>query len=211
MLADVRRIVGFPNSQQLIANSPLIANSLPNGYSSPRMDDLMQRRIGRRWMFLSAAVVLTVVVLDQLTKVLAIATLRYAEPRSYLGGLLTLLYAENRGAFLGLGDSWPAHVRWVVLSLAVGVMLIALVVWVVKNHSAASPEMLLWAMLIGGGFGNLIDRVRVGYVVDFLHMRAGPLQTGVFNVADIAITGAVIALFLMAFRRKPAETPDVTP
>ncbi len=169
------------------------------------MDDLMQRRSGRRWMFLSVAVVITIIVLDQLTKFLAIATLRYAEPRSYLGGLLTLLYAENRGAFLGLGDRWPSYVRWIVLSLAVGIMLIALVVWVIRNHSSGSPEMLLWAMLIGGGFGNLIDRVRAGYVVDFLHMRAGPLQTGVFNVADIAITGSVIALFLMAFRKKPAE------
>jgi signal peptidase II len=175
------------------------------------MDEERMRRAGRRWIVLSVALVVTVVVLDQLTKILAIATLRYSEPRSYAGGLLTLLYAENRGAFLGLGDGWPAKVRWIVLSVAVAVMLVSLIVWVVKNHSAASPEILLWAMLIGGGFGNLIDRVRVGYVVDFLHMRAGPLQTGVFNVADIAITGAVIALFLMAFRKKPSEPAPASP
>lgn len=158
----------------------------------------------RRWIILSVAIVVVVIVTDQLTKLLAIATLRYGEPRSYMGGLLTLLYAENRGAFLGLGNDWPPYIRMVVLSAAVGVMLIALVIWVARNHSGASPEIVLWAMLIGGGFGNLIDRIRNGYVVDFLHMKAGPLQTGVFNVADIAITGAVIALFLLAFRPKPA-------
>jgi signal peptidase II len=158
----------------------------------------------RRWVILSISVAIVVIVADQLTKLLAIATLQYAPPRSYMGGLLTLLYAENRGAFLGLGNDWPPYVRMVVLSAAVAVMLIALVVWVVRNHSSASPEIMLWSLLIGGGFGNLIDRIRQGYVVDFLHMKVGPLQTGVFNVADIAITGAVIALFLLAFRPKPA-------
>ena len=161
----------------------------------------------RRWIVLSVAVGIVVIVADQLTKILAVATLRYAQPQSYMGGLLTLLYAENRGAFLGLGNDWPAHVRWIVLSAAVAAMLIGLVVWVARHHSKASPEIVLWAMLIGGGFGNLIDRMRAGYVVDFLHMKLGPLQTGVFNVADIAITGAVIALFLMAFRPKRENPP----
>jgi signal peptidase II len=136
---------------------------------------------------------------DRGTKMLASEHLAGAPARSYLGGTVRILYAENTGAFLSLGAGAPEWLRRDVLSVFIGLSLLAIGVlaWRQRAHALASIGLgLVWA----GGLSNLFDRLRVGHVVDFVMLSAGPLRTGVFNVADVAITAGVL---MVLFARKP--------
>jgi signal peptidase II len=136
---------------------------------------------------------------DRGTKMLASTHLAGTPARSYLGGSVRILYAENQGAFLSLGADAPEWLRRDVLSVFIGLSLlgIGILAWRQRAHPLAGVGLgLVWA----GGLSNLADRLLAGHVVDFVMLSAGPLRTGVFNVADVAITGGV-ALVLLA--RKP--------
>ena len=137
-----------------------------------------------------------VVVLDQWTKVLVRE--HVGVPRTYANGLLTLLRTENTGAFLSLGADLPDSVRTLFFGGFVAVMLVLFTIAVVRGSIHKIGDTVASAMIIGGGFGNLIDRLlRTGHVTDFLYLQVGPLHTGVFNVADMAITAGVVWLIVM--------------
>ena len=151
-----------------------------------------------------AVVASVVVVLDQWTKVLVRE--HVGAPRTYAHGFFTLLRTENSGAFLSLGANLPDWVRTLFFGGFVGVMLVLFTIAVVRGSIAKLGDTVAAAMIIGGGFGNLIDRLmRAGRVTDFLYLEAGPLHTGVFNVADMAITFGVIWLIFMMRSKESAE------
>jgi signal peptidase II len=154
-------------------------------------------RLGR--FLLSATLVLLCVAADRVTKDLAQHTLSQTEPRSLLGGILILTYAENEGAFLGLGANLPAPARFALSVLANGAMIAWGLVTIVRTDDIGIARPISVALLLGGGIGNLIDRLQQGGAVsDFMVLRLGPLQTGVFNVADVAITGGALAIAALA-------------
>ena len=139
---------------------------------------------------------MVVVVLDQWTKVLVRE--HVGAPRTYANGLVTLLRTENTGAFLSIGADLPDSVRTLVFGGFVAVMLVVFTIAVIRGSIWRRGDTVAAAMVIGGGFGNLLDRIlRTGHVTDFLYLEAGPLHTGVFNVADMAITFGVVWLILM--------------
>jgi len=156
-------------------------------------------------------VVAAIIVLDQVTKILAREHL--AAPRRLLGGLVTLIQTENAGAFLSLGANAPPFVRTIVFGVFVAVTLAA-AGYALATGRVRRSEAYAVALVVAGGIGNLIDRVmREGRVTDFLYMEAGPLHTGVFNVADMAITLGVIWLFVASLkpRRGSAGGPPAGP
>jgi len=154
---------------------------------------------------LLAPLILTVIVLDQWTKHLVRLSLH--APRIYFGGLVTLVFTQNEGAFLSLGSSLSPAVRTAIFTGAVGVAVcIAFVMLITKRVSGI--DAIAVALIAAGGVGNLIDRLtRHGRVTDFIYMQAGPLHTGVFNVADMAITGGVIWLLVSSFVPKTKNPP----
>jgi len=157
----------------------------------------------RRRLILLAIIALTIA-LDQGAKVLARRTLMNAYPIHR--GILTLLHTENQGAFLSLGADLPPNVRHLIFDGLVSIGLIAAAFVLFTGRMQPGPDDIAIAFIIGGGVGNLIDRFRLGgRVTDFIYLAAGPLHTGVFNVADMAITGGVLWLALSwMFRKKPA-------
>jgi signal peptidase II len=155
-----------------------------------------------------AVIILVTIAIDQQTKMMARASLKNAFPRHY-AGVLTLVYTENPGAFLSLGENLPANVRHLVFDglVSIGLLVAAFVLF--TGRMQPGPDDVAIAFIIGGGVGNLIDRLRLGgRVTDFLFLAAGPVHTGVFNVADMAITGGVLWLALSwlitSLRRKSA-------
>jgi signal peptidase II len=153
-------------------------------------------------------IVAVTIVVDQLTKLWAIAHLAGAPARPYLGGLLTLVYAENSGAFLSLGANLPPSVRTAIFSVGVGLLLCIALYSIFSGRVSDRSEVLAIAIAAGGGLGNLFDRLfRGGHVVDFLYMSAGPLHTGVFNVADLAINVGLIVLVIASLRKRDQATP----
>ena len=138
------------------------------------------------------ATIVFILIADQTTKQLARIEIAPRSPRHY--GILTLVYAENRGAFLSLGTNFPESVRRVVFEILVTIGLV-MAAFVLFRRKLKHGDDVALAMIIAGGVGNLICRLRfVGRVTDFLYLAAGPLHTGVFNVGDMAITLGVIWL-----------------
>ena len=159
---------------------------------------------------ISAAVVIIagLIVFDQWTK--SIARARWSMPQQLFGGYLTLMHTENSGAFLSLGANLPPMARTLIFSGFVTLILAALIVSVVKGNVRRRSDVIASLLIIGGGIGNLIDRIaRDGRVTDFIYLEAGPLHTGIFNVADIAITLGVVWLFVSSL--VPRKAQDATP
>jgi signal peptidase II len=151
--------------------------------------------------------IVVLVAADQWTKQFARQYLSLHH-RDYAGGLLSLMYAENEGAFLSMGSTLPPAVRTAVFSLGV-LIAVGIALFVVFTGRVHGFDAVAVAMIGGGGIGNLIDRLtRGGRVTDFLFMELGPLHTGVFNVADMAITGGVIWLLVTSFLpKKDRDSP----
>ena len=154
---------------------------------------------------LVVTIISTCIAFDQMTKWLA---KRYLAPDgffSFAGDTFRLHYAENTGAFLSLGSGLPDPWRHVVFTVLVGVFLLALLAYLCFSRSLPWRYAACLALVCGGGASNLIDRIAYGgRVVDFLNLGVGPLRTGIFNVADMAITGGAILLLVDSFRKKPA-------
>lgn len=154
----------------------------------------------RRWL-LMVALVITTIACDQTTKRFASESFTQAVPYPLVDGTIELLYSENRGAFLGIGAELEPVTRFWLFTVGVTILLL---VFAVKLYCARSAlELTGWSFVIGGGLGNLIDRVQHGMVIDFLRIGFGDLRTGIFNLADAAIVGGLVLLFLSALAHRP--------
>lgn len=146
---------------------------------------------------------------DQYTKKIAVDKLKFEPPVTYLNNTLRMEYAENTGAFLSVGSQLSKPVRFFLLVIANAAFLIIVSGMLIFRWQMPLVQFIALSMLLAGGIGNLIDRVfRDGIVVDFLNVGYGPLRTGIFNVADMAITGGallMLASWLLTKETKPQE------
>jgi signal peptidase II len=150
---------------------------------------------------LVAGVLLWSVGCDQVAKTLARASLAASPPVSLLDDCIRFELAQNRGAFLSLGEGLPGLARYLLFVVVVGGALALTLVFTLRLRGANPVQLVALSLLTGGGIGNLIDRlIHDGAVVDFVSVGIGPLRTGIFNVADAAITLGVL-LLLIPWRR----------
>lgn len=157
-----------------------------------------------RKVALFAAVFVACVGCDQATKTVAESTLSGSPSISFLGDFIRFELASNPGAFLSLGAELPESVRRLIFQAVVPLTLVALCV--LAGHSGAS--VLALGLIAGGGLGNWIDRIaHSGAVTDFVSLGAGPLRTGIFNLADVFIVAGV-ALTFFGMERKKTETEE---
>jgi signal peptidase II len=149
---------------------------------------------------------------DQITKSLATHHLEGRGAASVLHDTLRLQYVRNPGAFLSLGASAPAPWRKAVFTVAAGIAIAALLVYGLLASSRGPSRVLALALICGGGIGNLIDRIRFeGYVVDFLNIGLGPVRTGIFNLADVALMAGASLLFVQWLLAPRDEVADSLP
>ena len=156
-----------------------------------------------RWLFVVALLLLTLAC-DQTSKRLAAELLEGLGPHPYMGGSVVFLYAENSGAFLGLGARLSEATRFWLFTVGVSGLL---VLFLFKLHHAGSKtELIGWSLIVGGGLGNLTDRLlHNGRVIDFLRVGVGDVRTGVFNLADAAIVVGLAALVVAALMPRPSS------
>jgi signal peptidase II len=163
-------------------------------------------RIGR-WIAL-VVLVGTTFGCDRVTKHFAAVSLAGRAGESFLGDTVRLEYAENAGAFLSLGESLPPVVRTGLFTFGTALVLIGTVVMAVRLRWSGPPLVGL-ALVFAGGASNLLDRVAHGTVIDFMNVGVGPVRTGIFNVADVAIMVGVGLLILARARDVSAPAgPD---
>ena len=145
-----------------------------------------------RWpLFLSIAA--TVFVVDQLTKALLVALLPVEGQRlAVIGDLVRLVNSHNSGALFGLFQGQA--LLFGLVSLGV----VALIAWYHGSSGRNTTLSVALGLLLGGALGNLLDRLRLGYVVDFVDAGIGDLRFYTFNVADSAVSCAILLLLLSA-------------
>jgi len=154
----------------------------------------MKEATGWRWLPLTVVVI----ALDQLTKWLIVQHFNYGE-RLNLLPVLDLTLAFNKGAAWSFLDAASGWQRWMFSGLAVAVAVV-LVVWL-KRLKARSQGLLACALslILAGALGNVIDRIRLGHVIDFILAYWDEHAFPIFNVADSAITVGAALLLLDAF------------
>jgi signal peptidase II len=161
-----------------------------------------------RWpIFIGIAV--AVVVLDQLAKAWLVSTLSPGERIEVVGDYVRLIHSQNTGALFGLFRDQALF--FAIVSVGV----VGAIVWF--HHSSGRNTLLSVALglLLGGALGNMTDRFRIGYVVDFVDVGVGNLRFYTFNIADSAISLAILLLLITAFvstgrsddRPQAPETP----
>ena len=166
----------------------------------------MIARIGARAALLVGVV--ATIGCDRVTKHIATATLAGEPGRSYLADTIRLEYVENTGGFLSLGASLPSSARTALFTIGTGIMLLVLVGAAVRFRWHGWL-LIGTSLVLAGGASNWVDRLVRGSVVDFMNIGVGPLRTGIFNVADMAIMVGVVVLLLAQSRQShDARTSD---
>ncbi len=138
------------------------------------------------------SIVVAVVVIDQLSKLIVQARLPVNHPPVDVLPILSLLHVHNTGiAFSMLANSGVS-----LIALPLAVTAIVLAFWA-HNHEGGKPAAAGFALILGGAIGNLIDRLRLGYVTDFLLLHFGNWTLFIFNLADAALTLGPMLLLLV--------------
>lgn len=146
--------------------------------------------------------------LDRITKILAENYLQDRETLSYFYNTVVLEYAENNGAFLSIGSNWPDAIKYIVL-LIVPILGCLYGLYYCAFKLTDKRTIIVFVSIIGGGLGNLIDRLFNDFkVIDFLNFGIGNLRTGILNVADMSVTfGILVFLFFRTSEDKRDKMP----
>jgi signal peptidase II len=132
---------------------------------------------------------------DQISKSMVRNRIDENEQISVVKNYVRLMRVENEGAFLSLGNSLPKVVRFILLSLVPLAILGFGIGYLFTKKNLSKTMLLGFAFVIGGGIGNLYDRLIYGSVTDFMHIDFVIFQTGIFNMADVSImTGMTIVI-----------------
>jgi signal peptidase II len=135
---------------------------------------------------------------DRVTKDLAKVHLMNKPAVSYLNNTIKLVYAENTGAALNLGDNLPKAASFWLLSILPLAILIGLSAYSIRQSKEMSMMKLFsFALIISGGMGNIIDRLLFDrHVTDFMIVDVQGIHTGIFNFADVCVTAGAIGLLI---------------
>jgi len=120
-----------------------------------------------------------------------------------IGDNFIMVKVENTGAMLGFGQNLSPILKLIFLQTIPVLVLLVLLFRILKKTNMNIWLVFAFACVIGGGIGNLIDRIAYGQVTDFFHINIGFFKTGIFNMADVSVTlGVLLILFLNIRNRK---------
>ncbi len=146
---------------------------------------------------LATFITIICIILDQFTKHLVVQNLKNNPPMVIIDNFLTFTYLENTGAAFGI----LKNRRWIfILITIISIFLISYILFKYKNKLQTINTIAL-SLILGGAIGNLIDRIRLGYVVDFVSMRFfNRYNFAVFNLADtFVVIGSIIIIIFILF------------
>ena len=180
----------------------------PDGTAAPSTDAppaAMPAETGARlFWWLGAAVI----VADQITKALVRNAIPLYDSRELIPGLLNLVHVRNEGMAFGLLNSADIEYKWLLTSGLAAVALFGILYYARHLRPDERAARAGLSLILGGALGNLLDRLIIGYVVDFVDVYSGTWHFWAFNVADAAINiGAVLVFFDLLFVRRHASDP----
>lgn len=142
---------------------------------------------------------------DQISKEI---TRQKVDPKAFIPIIknhLILTNVENTGAMLGFGHDFPPILKRFLLQALPILLLLILLYRIMSKPNLNLLVIIAFALVIGGGLGNLIDRIAYGSVTDFFQIRLGFFRTGIFNIADVAVTlGLFMFIYLIVRGKKIA-------
>jgi signal peptidase II len=149
---------------------------------------------------------------DQVSKSIVRHKMNYYDQIGFLHNHITLSKVENTGAFLSLGDSLSGSFKIILLNILPLLAIAFGLVYILTKTNLNRVTLLGIILIIGGGFGNIYDRIVHGSVTDVMHINFVIFQTGVFNVADMSIMAGMFIILIHAyFKQKPAaETHNMS-
>lgn len=156
-------------------------------------------------LFLLTALV--VIMLDQVSKFIIAATIGHYDSIPVIGGFFNLVHVRNRGMAFGLMNRPDADISLYFLIAVTIIAVLLIIIWSFRLKHDERGLLLGLSLILGGAVGNLIDRIRLREVIDFLDVYIGSYHWPAFNIADSAITiGAIwIAVYIIFFSRPDAE------
>jgi signal peptidase II len=168
---------------------------------------MYKNRIGWRLLYLGAS--LGIYLVDQTSKAWAIRRLRFKDV-SVIPGIFDFAYAENPGIAFGQLQEGGAFGRWFFVVLA-GAAALAVLFYFFRTPRNDDRMLGACALLMAGIVGNLTDRVRLGFVIDFIQLHAGQYHWPTFNVADASISiGALLLAYDLIFAQKREKQERLT-
>jgi signal peptidase II len=157
------------------------------------------------WKLAYLGATAAVFMIDQTTKAWAVRKLRFGGDREIISGFLNFVYAENTGVAFSMLDGNGSTGRWGLATIAsIAAVLVLYYFW----RTPRTHDRLLGALalLLAGIIGNLTDRIRIGFVIDFIQVHYQDWYYPVFNVADMAIcVGAGLLIIDMFFSKKSED------
>lgn len=148
---------------------------------------------------------------DQVTKEWAAERIREA-PITVIPGLVELRYAENRAIAFSMLKDVPEDIRVPLIYALAGVALLSFAAMAWSRRARGTWALLPFSLVLAGAFGNLLDRVRNGFVVDFVHLHWRDVWSWpIFNLADSLIFVGMTLLFWQFFRERKEAPPDTPP
>ena len=148
------------------------------------------------------AIIMVNIGCDQVSKKIVRDNIKPYETIQLLNNNITVTHVENTGAFLSVGDSLPKTAKNILLSILPVMALLFGAIFIFSRHNMSTGMLTGFCFVIGGGIGNIFDRIAYGSVTDFLHVNLGFFQTGIFNLADMSIMLGASIVLLQAIRKK---------
>jgi signal peptidase II len=148
-------------------------------------------------------------VLDQVSKVWVMLKLPLGSQVPLIPGLLNLVHIHNKGAAFGLLSNWSAEFAWLFFVIVSGLVLVVLGYLLWRLPDDQWPAALGYSLVLTGALGNLVDRVRLGEVVDFIDVYWGRYHWPAFNVADsLVCLGAAVLVWVIIRDEKTADASN---
>ena len=156
----------------------------------------------RKRNILITIIVLLAIAFDQISKFWVRINFESYTETSIVGDIFTLIKVENTGAFLGMGSELPETLRVILLIVLPVIVLVGITVYTFLEKSLDKTSIIGFSLIIGGGVGNIFDRIVYGSVTDFLYLNFKFFKTGIFNIADLSVTIGMILILISSFKKK---------
>lgn len=142
---------------------------------------------------------------DQLSKNAVRKNISAHDRVELIGDNFIMVKVENTGAMLGFGSNLSPLLKIIFLQAIPVIVLLVLLFRILIKTNMNTWLVFAFACVIGGGIGNLIDRIAYGEVTDFFHINIGYFKTGIFNMADVSVTLGVLLILFLSIRNRKLE------
>jgi len=164
----------------------------------------------KRDNFIFFLIAITVIILDQASKLVIARSIHYYESISVINGFFNLVNVTNRGMAFGLMNRPNAGMSMYFLIAVTIIAIIMIIVWFTTLKQSDRKLLFGLSLILGGAAGNLIDRIRLKGVIDFIDIHIGSYHWPAFNVADSAITVGAIWIAVLIVFLNPTKSGEAT-